>query len=97
MASTQGSCAEKYRLLAPSTCQIASSARCMAGTSKCVRACSSSVSAAARSSVSSGANSPGSGTIPPRFLATIDSDRCARLPSSLARSALIRPIRPSSV
>ena len=30
------------------------------------------------------------GTTPPQFLAIIDSERCARLPRSLARSALVR-------
>ena len=69
---------------------MASSARCIAGTSKCARTVDSNSSPARASSArSSSVNSPGSGTIPSRFLATIDSDRCARLPNSLARSALI--------
>jgi hypothetical protein len=37
-----------------------------------------------------GLNAPGSGTLPSQFLAIIDSERCARLPRSLARSALMR-------
>jgi hypothetical protein len=94
---THGSCAEKYRFAAPSTDQMASSARCIAVLSKWPRTRSSSPSAAASSSSSSAVNSTGSGTIPSRFLATIDSERCARLPSSLARSALIRPMIASSL
>ena len=35
-------------------------------------------------------NAPGFGSTPPSCLPTIDSERCARLPRSLARSALMR-------
>ena len=38
---------------------------------------------------------PGTGTRPSQFFATIDSERWARLPRSLARSALIRLRIPS--
>ena len=44
-----------------------------------------------------GGELPGSGTTPSRFLATIDNDRCARLPSSLAKSVLIRVMIASSL
>ena len=37
------------------------------------------------------------GTIPSRFLATMDRLRWARFPNSLARSALIRPMIASSL
>ena len=63
LRSTHGSCAEKYRLAAPSISQIASSARCIAGTSKCAaHPVAAARRRAASSSRSSSVNSPGSGT-----------------------------------
>ena len=58
----------------------------------CRRASPISASARARiaRSAAAGSASRQSGTAPPQFLAIIDSERCARLPRSLARSAFMR-------
>ena len=51
-------------------------------------------SAAARIVWSAAVNVPGFGMVPPQLLPTIESERCARLPRSLARSALCGPRSP---
>ena len=59
----------------------------------CVRAVSIKGIRAASIAVSSSTSPIGafqSGTAPPQFLATMVSERCARLPMSLARSAFMR-------
>ena len=99
MRKTQGCCTEKYLFASPSMSQISSNAKCIAWESKSARILLEEPvgPAPAVQPVGGVKLARRSGTIPSRFLAIIDSDRCARLPNSLARSALVRLMIASSL